>query len=377
MDVSGKSISNILLIADGSQSAVPFWQQVTRTIAELLENLRGSVNRIALLGTQVSWHPSEWRAEMKLPVEAQNSGSFLAPVMTGLRTQGEKSQAVILVGAGQIFDLLDWTAIFGEVVWGLVCVGGESLQATFGRLLEVSPQDLSQLYQAVNNSVQTTHTFSRPGSSGIVKNYRWQLDRSGYPMVYIEPAKAFFHLFPLTKPQFEHFLAESRLPGYGDAWYSGLLANLTPRLSPCLPVPAEYEQLFITGLLPEDVLTYLDWHGEGMRLPTVGEWQTAWRWLADQEATVPSYELERDLAATARHLWSGLLLRLQPTSLLDLSLMRGGLIEWVQEPEGNWMGMGKPRKAHPFHDPLRDPPLQPAGDLRRSRWFGLRLVTSA
>jgi hypothetical protein len=70
----------------------------------------------------------------------------------------------------------------------------------------------------------------------------------------------------------------------------------------------------------------------------------------------------------------GLLAQLPARSLLDLSLMRDGMVEWVREGEA-WAGLGTPRpefKAH-LWDPLQDV-VRPVRAGERVGYFGFRLV---
>ena len=184
------------------------------------------------------------------------------------------------------------------------------------------------------------------------------------------------HLFPVAKPQFEAFLAAAPAsPARRDAWYGGLLA-LNPRLSPWSGSLASYEQMFITGLLPEDVQAFAAHLGPGFRIPDVESWRTAFRWLAEQELSIPPARLEYEMVPAARRIWQGLLAALRPRTLLDLSLMQGGVLEWATAADGHFVALGKPRDAFDpnYRDPLRDRPWEPTTPIRRSKRFGMRLI---
>jgi len=362
----------LVLIADASESAAPFWSQTAKAIAGLIGTLPAeSVSDVYLLGTSLRWEASEWRVDMPLPLQARNSGSFVAPVMDALRLARKNPQAIVVVGAGEVFDLADWVG--SGATWALVRVGGESLQGADSRVLEVTPHSLSALLDLLQTAPAITPSTRVQPHSGIVR-HEWTVDRVGYLMVRVEPLNAFVHLFPLTKPQFEQFLVQARLPGHGDAWYAGLL-RLNRRLSPMVDSFADYEGFFVTGLLPEDAQAYLDWHGDGFRLLTVREWRLAFHWMDRQDISVLPIDVEAQLAPTARRLWDGLKSELEPHTLLDLSLMRGGVVEWVNDAEGRWVGLGEPRARffHHLHHPLRDV-FVPTLEAQRSRIWGLRLI---
>jgi hypothetical protein len=81
------------------------------------------------------------------------------------------------------------------------------------------------------------------------------------------------------------------------------------------------------------------------------------------------------MAPAALRLWTALLDELHPQTILDLSLMRFGIVEWTTGLGGVWLGMGQPRveyHAH-FHEALSEP-WPPTMPNRRSRLFGMRLL---
>jgi len=362
----------VLIIADASESARPFWTQIAKTVSDLIAALaQDTVIGVRLLSTSLYWEIEDWRPDM--PYLHDASGSFLAPVMNALRVEQVRPQSIVIVGAGRVFDLADWIGCATR--WALVHCNGESLQTEGEHLLEVTPTELDPLICYLHTS---SGTIGRPSSfpSGFVR-HQWELDKTGYPLVYVEPLNAYCHLFPVAKPQFERFVAEAHLPAYSDAWYEDIL-KLNPRLSPATASLADYEQLFISGLLPDEVQAYLQWHG-GLQLPALDQWRAAFRWMETQDISILPASLEHGLAPTARLLWDGLLTRVHPRTLLDLSLMRNGLVEWVSGREGNWLGLGQPRERfYPsLRDPIRDTPFEPPRPVRRSRIYGFRLMRSA
>ena len=67
-------------------------------------------------------------------------------------------------------------------------------------------------------------------------------------------------------------------------------------------------------------------------------------------------------------------LKTQPHTLMELGLMQGGVIEWVQK-EQSWVGLGTPEATfYPnTFNPLREL-IEPVDPARRMRAFGFRLI---
>lgn len=197
---------------------------------------------------------------------------------------------------------------------------------------------------------------------------RVSTDRTGFPLMALPEAGLEVALLPVAKVQFERFLATNE--GMGDAWYEAVLA-LHPRMSWRCFSDDDRERLFVGGVLPEEALRFARWMGQGFDIPTVEEWRTAHRALAREAVT--GSQLGR-LARPADQILQGLEKQLQPKEMLGLSLMRGGMVEWVRE--GNrWCGVGCPRPSlcpnvwNPLADVVR--PIRPADRLP---YFGFRLV---
>ena len=192
-------------------------------------------------------------------------------------------------------------------------------------------------------------------------------DILGFPIFEV-PDCGWFHLWPITKYQFERFLAES--PSYNDAWYEEVQAE-NPRITPQEINRNNYEQAFITGLLPREVWDFVRWLGGGIfTVPTVEQWRQAYRYL--ESLTV------RDLPKLNTQGPPGYLnqiLRMSAREPLRYTLMQQGLVEWVLSDQNEMKGLGAPRPAFLSHlwDPLRDI-IDPIEDTR-NRIMGLRLIT--
>jgi len=226
----------------------------------------------------------------------------------------------------------------------------------------------------------------------------FSFDRCGFPFVPLAQLWLEVQLFPVTKVQFERFLAEPDT--YGDDWYDAVL-QYHPRCSYRGFAVGERERLFLGGVLPEEALAYARWLGDGYDLPTVEEWRQIALALAGLPAPSAA-ELADWPAGPAPTIAEQMLTQLPARTLLNLSLMRGGLVEWVRDgapltpspsptnrsPDaaftvGNsantdgaaWAGLGAPRpefKAH-LWDPLRDV-IRPVRVGERVGYVGFRLV---
>lgn len=200
-----------------------------------------------------------------------------------------------------------------------------------------------------------------------------QFDPIGFPLVRLDGLGLSVSLLPITKVQFERFIAQPN--SLGDAWYEKIL-GINPRLSWRRPDSALRERLFVTGVLPSEALAYASWAGIGFDLPSVKEWRMVLRSLT--EARLASTSL-RDLRGdkvhpAARAIVESILDQVQPRTWAELALLRGGVIEWVREDEG-FKGLGIPRQQFlpAVFNPAQDPPLLPLHN-ERSRYFGFRVI---
>lgn len=201
---------------------------------------------------------------------------------------------------------------------------------------------------------------------------RCSYDSLGFPLLAVQEAAVEVHLLPITKLQCEPFLADNG-NAYADRWYETVLAT-NPRVSMRRFTSDQRERLFLTGITPPECMAYAGWLGEHFTLPTVREWRLIYNAL-ERQSIEP---------VLMRHLLGGsdvsriCIQRLcdfvQPRTLLDLSLMRGGVVEWVQQ-SGAWLGLGAPRAE--FYPNLWDPSADEIKPLRtdvRLPYFGFRLV---
>lgn len=203
----------------------------------------------------------------------------------------------------------------------------------------------------------------------------FSFDRTGFPLIRLPRVGLDVHLLPVAKVQFERFIAEPH--GFGDGWYEGILA-LNPRVSYRQFSDGDREGVLITGLLPEEALSFARWLGDGWVLPTTEQWRAIYAALESAETEPDEWEALRSQcrAPQARTILTQLMDQLKPRTWARLSLMHGGLVEWVRQDNG-WVGVGTPRSV--FYPNLWDPAADVVSPLRaaaRLPYFGFRLVRS-
>ncbi|HEC85795.1 MAG: hypothetical protein DRR19_28970 [Candidatus Parabeggiatoa sp. nov. 1] len=199
-------------------------------------------------------------------------------------------------------------------------------------------------------------------------------DRTGFPYLVLDKLKLAVSLLPITKIQFERYLAD--VTPQSDLWYDELL-KLNPRISPTRVTLANREQLFLTGLLPDEAEAFAHWLGNGYRVPTVTEWRTVYQQLPKLpfNTIAATCLCKKNRPIQVKILLQRLHRQLYSPNTLEFSMMQGGFVEWAQEETNEWLGLGAPRSAflnnlwNPMVDTVR--PIRPD---KRHFYFGLRLV---
>ena len=370
------------LIIDTSSSAALHLAEARR-IAQLIHGLTGVSDeerfKVFMLGstTPIS-APSLKQTGLPGANRQYLVCSLIAPIMEVL-TRDRRRRSVIIIGSGEIFDLDDWTGDPRFDGWLLVRTGERSLQGPGGRVSEITVEQLSgdietllsYFTQFTREEAPPAHRVPHP------EQYTWRVDSSGYPLVFVEPLGAYVQLFPVTKPQFEKFLASGRQREFGDHWYEEIL-TLNPRASYRSPDVRARERLFMTGITPDEALAFGRWMGRDYALLTADEWRTCYEWFGGRAAPSAPPELSARLSQDARVFWDTVegqwLEPHGPSSLRELSLMTGGILEWVAERTGQYCGLGEPA-ASKLQRKAADP-VRPTGPWpRRLRNLGFRLRT--
>jgi hypothetical protein len=208
---------------------------------------------------------------------------------------------------------------------------------------------------------------------------QWSCDRTGFPVLELAELGLAVQLLPVSKLQFERFLAEPVADGglFGDAWYESLLA-VSPRVSLRDATREKYEHQFLSGVFPAEAERFARWLGSGYDLPRVDTWRRVDELLGMQlldEAEVEAMKNDNRLSRPAKNLmgwWQSLR---QPLTWGELGLFQDGLLEWVRISPRQCGGLGRPRQEFQriLINPQRDDPVKPI-QQQRLRYFGFRLV---
>jgi len=181
-------------------------------------------------------------------------------------------------------------------------------------------------------------------------------DKSGFPMVNIEPAGFWMHIWPVTKIQFENFLCQEPNSEMDEGWYEQVLNN-NPRITPTRVTTKNYWQLFVTGIEPEKLQWFAEWNGNGFEIPTASDWNVAYRFLNDQDLFVELIDELRNTENNLDPLVEIVASKLQEVlstfsqsnrlSMADQFLMRKGIMEWVKltGESSEWGGLGDPHPS--------------------------------
>ena len=388
----------IVLLTDNSQSAIPHLDVTRKTTAHIYSLLTGTVEvSLYLLGT-----PSPVSLQKLEAVDRPSSHqsrttpcSLIGPILEKLVRNTQKF-SVIIVGNGEIFDLADWLDEPKIEGWLLVCTGPESLQGASPRLPEIHPDAVGDLTSLLSHiSLSTEQTPVTPTPEYDQEDYQWEVDATGYPLIWIEPLRCFMHLFPVSRPQYERYMAANLHLGYDDRYYQEIL-QLRSRASCFSRESAPFGQLLMTGVTIEEALSFGKWLGQDFTRFSAVDWQICYDWLAKRAAPLFSTGLKSRLSRDAWALWEiierrhkGLSSseftiyqadggmsywerpedRPQYLSLADLSLHNGGILEWVTERPGSYCGLGDPQNQEYMRRP--SDPLYPQES--RLKDLGFRL----
>jgi hypothetical protein len=364
--------NRLLVIADASESALACWTETCTFIAELLLAINNDlVPEITVMGTGFIGDRDEWAKYSSSFPDIDHAPSLIGPLIESVYDRINEVIGIIIVGSGEVYDLLDWIRNLDN--WFLVCTGSQPLAPSGSGLKEWLPTQLTQIISLIsvlkNRAVKSSHQLMN-GTFG----QDWDLDRSGFPLLFVPPLAAYIHLFPILRAQFEVFLSDNRSNRWGDEWYSRMSAAMTKRIPIWNLTKDNYEAVFLGGVLPDEIYAFQTWCGNNYYPLTLQCWLAGWKWLAGQPVSVIPIEIDNHLNQSARELWHFALTKLPCQTLLDLTFMRHGMVEWVKTPANEWTGTGKPRRIHPFHDPINDMPLKPTSISLRATWYSFRLL---
>ncbi len=195
-------------------------------------------------------------------------------------------------------------------------------------------------------------------------------DKTDFPLLVVSEVGVEVHLLPVTKAQFDLFTADS--PLVKPPQYRAMLAT-NPAVAPDEFTAANRERVFVGGVQPAEALAFAGWLGQGFDLPTVDEWRAICAAL-EHEPPPRQRRLTETVTGPAGVILNRLEEQLTIRSLLDYTLLLGGLVEWVRQGE-RLAGIGRPRPG--FHANLWDPfkhTIKPIDITERLPYFGFRLV---
>ncbi len=215
-----------------------------------------------------------------------------------------------------------------------------------------------------------------------------KVDRTGFPMIWIEEIEAFMHWLPITKIQFEYFLCDSSDSHFDARWYDEVLA-LNSRITPKEIRANNYWKTFLTGVTPDEIERFAHWCGENYSVINLEDW------FATYQALMAISPLEADdilneltnISSRTKTLLTRMDLALRRSlkevgydrTLADQMLMRMGVMEWVHCPNNNfqWGGMGETSPnfyGNLFTPDSGHPSIPTDPEVNRMYYYGFRLI---
>ncbi len=181
------------------------------------------------------------------------------------------------------------------------------------------------------------------------------IDKTGFPMVWINDLNAYIHFLPVTKVQFEYFICDEPRRRFDEEWYN-MVIDHNPRVTPHSIRSDNYAQAFMTAVTPDEVQLFTDWCGSSYSFPTREQWFTAYKALEGKPAItiddhwISTHRVRERAGIILQRLdreMSALLSRSTERKLADQTMMRGGIFEWVfdERERPPWVGMGKPHSS--------------------------------
>jgi hypothetical protein len=292
---------------------------------------------------------------------------------------------VLVLARGEILDLADlvnseWT---DKTVIAYAAEGGHPMPD----LLFLRRPSGEQLEMVARELVRRTRRGGGPERPGLYEppieqpsagTMQIRLDKTNYPLIWVEGIQAHLHVLPVTKVQFEQYLVDPKAIYDGRFYLEAV--SLNPRTSPIGLTGDNYWQAFVTGVTVEECSGFASWLGAGYGLPDIDEWKEAYRFLSSLRADALYSELVSSgvgLAKPARITLERITQELSPTSAADLCLLNNAIAEWARTADGKspWQGVGtpNPRFSPRLVDPERSQPVRPLESSSRIRDLGFRL----
>jgi hypothetical protein len=204
-------------------------------------------------------------------------------------------------------------------------------------------------------------------------------DPTGFPIVHLLDLGIEAQLWPVARTQFAACIAHC--PSLKPAFEA---ARALPISSTKNRPPLDLYARLMTGMIPEDLVAFTAWINMMQEaagapplyaIPTINQWRTIHDTLQYERCEPHVEVLQASCSSPSAHDFLQLVLeKRQPQTMLELSLMREGLIEWGKGVD-RWTGLGQP--AWDFYpntfEPMRET-IDPIDTTRRQRTFGFRLI---
>ena len=180
------------------------------------------------------------------------------------------------------------------------------------------------------------------------------------------------HLFPVTRNQFAK--CEVLQGSYNIA------CEAVQKAAPHIQNKDLLESQLMTGVLPSEVETFCEWLSEdqenGFQIPVTHDWSDMFTTLIGEpiEEMTLFDQCESEEVHT---LINNIIKERTPSTYLDLTLKKGGIVEWVRKGM-LWRGRGQPRfefSRTAFGNPDKREIIPVDGYRhKRSFLFGFRLI---
>jgi len=319
-------VKNAIIVVDGSESARPYWIEIRSLALELGSAFSDSAAKVYVLSDGEARTLTDL-AEIKpdLATRSRPACSLIAPILRDVVEPQQQVDALIVIGNGEIFDLSDWVGHPAIDCWILVRMGPEPLIPKSEKRIDELSTNLPELvYDRLFVPTPKEAHYARSVRSTRVVDDKWRVDQTGFPIVRVDPLQSYVHLFPIAKVQFERFLTSGTSSLCADEQYAELLKE-NARISYRALDQSKYEQLFLTGIKPEECKQFGSWLGNDYVLPDDREWLACYDWLARHPIT----DVPAGISDEAFSIWQTITALRAPTNLLELSLMSEGVKEWV------------------------------------------------
>lgn len=163
----------------------------------------------------------------------------------------------------------------------------------------------------------------------------FRLDKTGFPLIYIDPLQAYVGFLSLTKIQIEYFVSSTNDAMFDEAWYQTVL-GYSGRISASQTTSSNYKQLFVSGIMPREAQRVALWAGPNYNLMTSYEWVMLYD-FASKAPAMPNVvdmmesSLGVELKPRVRTVFDALANAVRANTLADQMLLGNGIIDYVYE----------------------------------------------